>query len=68
MRKIIRNAARCNHCGDTIESTFRHDFKSCSCGRVCVDGGYDYIRRGFVEKGDYTELSEYENFPEDDNA
>ena len=22
MRKIIRNAIRCNHCGDVIESTY----------------------------------------------
>ena len=29
--RIIRNAARCNHCGDVIESTYRHDFKTCSC-------------------------------------
>ena len=26
--RIIRNAARCNHCGDVIESTYRHDFKT----------------------------------------
>ena len=26
MRKIIRNAIRCNHCGDVIESTYRHEY------------------------------------------
>ena len=39
MRKILKNAVRCNCCGDIIESTHRHDFKTCSCGRVSVDGG-----------------------------
>jgi len=26
LRKIIRNAIRCNHCGDVIESTFRYNY------------------------------------------
>lgn len=32
--KIIRNAIRCNLCGDEIESTDRHQYVTCSCGRV----------------------------------
>ena len=35
---IIRNAIRCNHCGDVIESVHRHDFRTCRCGCVSVDG------------------------------
>ena len=56
-RKIIRNAARCNHCGDIIESKSRHDYKKCSCGRIAVDGGHDYLRRGYTSPEDFTELS-----------
>ena len=56
-RRIIRNAIQCNHCGDIIESTCRHDFKTCSCGMVAVDGGLDYLRRCFQSPGDFTELS-----------
>jgi len=60
MRKIIRNAIRCNHCGDVIESTHRHNFVQCSCGKVYVDGGTDYLRRGYTtSRDDYTDLSEY---------
>lgn len=44
--KILRNIAQCRICGDTIESTFRHDFVRCSCGAIFVDGGTDYLRRG----------------------
>ena len=58
-RKIIRNAIRCNHCGDVIESTYRHNFVTCSCGRVSVDGGHDYLRR-CGDRSDYTDLSETE--------
>lgn len=42
---ILRNGARCSHCGDEVESTHRHDFKWCRCGKLGVDGGHDYIRR-----------------------
>lgn len=55
--KIIKNAIRCNLCGDTIVSTHRHDYVPCSCGACAVDGGHDYLRRTFREKGCYTELS-----------
>ena len=58
-RRIIRNIIKCNTCGDIIESVYTHDFKTCSCGRVSVDGGHDYLRRCFIEsQNDYTDLSE----------
>ena len=65
MRRIKSNKARCNHCGDVLESEFRHDFKTCTCGKISVDGGKDYVRRGYWERSDYEELSEYES--EDNN-
>ena len=43
--KIIQNEAECRKCGDIIWSAHRHDFKSCRCGAISVDGGMDYIRR-----------------------
>ena len=45
--KTARNRIRCKSCGDVIESDYRHDFKSCKCGKVFVDGGSAYQRRGF---------------------
>ena len=57
---IKRNAIRCKHCGDVIESKTLHDFVTCSCGCCSVDGGHDYLSRSFMHSGeeDYTELSE----------
>lgn len=46
MQKILRNAIKCRHCGDVIESKFCHHFATCSCGCCSVDGGHDYLRRG----------------------
>ena len=64
--RIIRNAIKCNKCGEIIESTHVHDFKVCSCGQVSVDGGHEYLRRGFVNSQDeYTELSEVKEEQED---
>lgn len=41
-----RNRARCSACNDIIELKYRHDFVSCSCGAIFVDGGKDYWRCG----------------------
>lgn len=42
---IIENAATCLGCGDFIFSKHRHDFVTCTCGAISVDGGQDYLRR-----------------------
>lgn len=59
MRIIKSNKIKCNHCGQIIESKHRHDFKWCKCGAVFVDGGHDYLRRGFTnDENDFEDLSE----------
>ena len=55
---IKTNAIQCNHCKDVIISRHCHDFVACSCGKVAVDGGLDYLRR-VGNHGDWIELSEY---------
>ena len=40
----------CNHCHDFIYSRARHDFRCCSCGNVCVDGGFDYMKTAFYDQ------------------
>lgn len=42
---VVYNAVRCNYCNSVIESTHRHDYKTCECGHVSVDGGKDYKKR-----------------------
>lgn len=60
MCKIIKNAVQCKHCGDIIESKHCHDYVTCSCGCCSVDGGLEYLKRGFRNSidEDYIELSE----------
>ena len=67
MKKLIRNAIQCNFCGEVIESTHRHDYVKCSCGRVAVDGGLASARRTFMgTKDDYTELAVFEEDDQQD--
>lgn len=61
MDKIKRNIVKCNYCKDIIESRYTHDFKWCSCKKIFVDGGREYLRRGFTNSPeDFIDLSEYE--------
>ena len=55
--KIIKNRARCKNCGDIIESYYRNDIKSCRCGAITIDGGHDYIRRGYDKRENLENLS-----------
>ena len=54
---IVKNAIRCNICGDEIESKHRHDYVQCSCGACAIDGGHDYLRRSYQDGRSYTELA-----------
>ena len=55
------NAVYCLWCKTIIQSTHVHDFKYCACEdgdkKVFVDGGWDYIRRGYGKKAKWLELA-----------
>lgn len=54
---IVQNEIKCLTCGDEIHSTYRHDFRFCSCHSVGVDGGLDYLRRVGENPDSYMDLS-----------
>lgn len=39
----------CPECKCFVYSRAHHDFRSCSCGAVSVDGGFDYFRASMAE-------------------
>lgn len=43
--KLLLNAIQCKSCDEIIVSHSRHDFRTCRCGKVSVDGGLEYTRR-----------------------
>jgi hypothetical protein len=55
--KLVLNAVLCDLCNVVIWSGDRHEFRTCECGNISVDGGLDYLRR--VGSQPYTELSIY---------
>ena len=57
MGRIIENSAKCLKCGDKIVSKHRHDYVTCSCGNVSVDGGLDYCRRVFKDMETWIDTS-----------
>jgi hypothetical protein len=56
-KKIKINKAQCLICKDVLESKSVHDFKTCSCGNLSVDGGLDYLRRCYIDVNKVKELS-----------
>lgn len=65
---ITRNRAQCALCEDIIESTYRWDFQQCSCGEIFVDGGLDYIRRGYRNVENLIDLSENDGREAEENG
>jgi hypothetical protein len=59
------NKAQCRACGDIIESKSVHDFVSCDCGAIFVDGGREYQRFGFDTLDNFWDLSIYEEINND---
>ena len=61
-KETIKNIAKCLLCGDIIESKHRHDFVTCKCGNLSVDGGLEYFKRSLLHGTDsYEELCFEEN-------
>jgi hypothetical protein len=56
---LLLNAVQCLSCNEVIVSRHRHDYKSCKCGNVSVDGGLDYKRRGFKTEASFVERCAY---------
>jgi hypothetical protein len=44
---IRLNRAKCLKCGDELVSETRHDYRTCECGNLSVDGGSWYGKRNF---------------------
>lgn len=50
--EIRINAAKCLKCKQVICSDNQHDYKTCKCGNLSVDGGSWYAKRGFRDVED----------------
>jgi hypothetical protein len=62
---IILNMARCLNCDQVLASLTVHDFRTCHCGNLSVDGGTSYIRRLAKDLNDVEELTIYRDIDTD---
>jgi hypothetical protein len=46
---IWSNSAKCRRCNDEIRSRNKHDYVTCKCGAISVDGGSWYSIRSGIE-------------------
>lgn len=65
---IIQNSARCLVCNEEIISKDTHDYVKCSCGNLSVDGGFQYLKRGFQSPDKWEDTSETTQFDVGDFA
>lgn len=55
--KILQNRAMCLDCDSIITSVHRHDYVTCCCGNLAVDGGLDYLKRMAANLTKYLDMS-----------
>lgn len=53
-------AIKCSECNCTIFSRARHDFRRCLCGRISIDGGFDYVELNFPADKDIPKIFDLE--------
>lgn len=58
---IWSNTAQCLICGDILRSTNLHDYVTCTCKNLSVDGGSWYLKRAATNPKLIEELSELYN-------
>ena len=61
--KLIVNRAKCLVCGDIIVSKYIHDYVTCECGSLSVDGGQEYLKRSYSDRSEVLELNLYQSSP-----
>lgn len=57
-KKDMRNRAKCKVCEEIIESKHIHDYVTCKCGQISIDGGPQSKKDGAY----WTRAIDYANF------
>jgi hypothetical protein len=58
---IYHNKAQCLICNTIVESNHRHDYQTCECGNIAVDGGSWYGKGMCGKDNTFLDLTEYYN-------
>jgi hypothetical protein len=57
----MRNRAKCKLCGDILESFHHHDFVTCKCGEISIDGGQNYFRCSAKSFANFLRIDDQDN-------
>lgn len=57
----MRNRAKCKLCNSIIESFHSHDYVSCDCDEISVDGGSDFMRASAKNWENFIRIDEEDN-------
>ena len=57
----MRNRAKCKLCKDVLESFHRHDYVTCSCGQISIDGGNDYYKAAALDWANFIRVDDEDN-------
>lgn len=60
IKQILQNSAICLNCNEEIVSKFTHDYVTCKCGELSVDGGNSYLKRNFTKINSHRDTSIYD--------
>jgi hypothetical protein len=57
----MRNRAKCKLCKDVLESFHRHDYVTCSCGQISIDGGNDCYKASALNWSNFLRVDDEGN-------
>lgn len=57
----MKNRAKCRLCLSIIESKHTHDYVSCGCGEIAVDGGNDCCRAMAKDWNNFLRIDDADN-------
>lgn len=57
----MRNRAKCKLCNDILESFHHHDFVTCRCGEISVDGGQHHFKCSAKDFKNFLRIDDHDN-------
>ena len=57
----MRNRAKCRLCNDIIESFHQHDYVTCSCDEISIDGGQNLFKAGAKDFANFIRIDDNDN-------
>lgn len=57
----MRNRAKCKKCETIIESFHSHDYVTCKCGEISVDGGLQYYKASAYNFDNFIRVDDQDN-------